>query len=76
VAITIGNILTFREILGKRLWIIAVYVMVKYCYGLNHLSIGFRLSENANSRKLGVDIKELRIREFAKMPILGQPGLV
>ena len=32
-----------------------------------------RLSENAKFKKSGVDIKGLMTREFAKIPILGQP---
>jgi hypothetical protein len=33
-AITMVNTLIFWEILGKLLWIIAVCVILKYCYGL------------------------------------------
>jgi len=32
-----------------------------------------RLSENAKFKKSDVDIKGLMTREFAKIPILGQP---
>jgi len=37
------------------------------------MSIFNRLSENAKFKKSDVDIKGLMTREFAKIPILGQP---
>ena len=40
---------------------------------MTNMSIINRLSENAKFKKSDVDIKGLMTREFAKIPILGQP---